>query len=327
MADATAAPKARNPSWNKGDDVKLLGLLQRGDVDPHAEHSQANIEAIRKKYFSHIVYRNFRGLLIKKSAQFITDGTLKGANKPSGAEDGSTMPKKKAAEAKAVTSPSALADNLNELSFGDTPQKPYSFDVSAPSMTKKYTKNERDVVEVEITAHPLDESFFLFKLSDDGRQLDVGQAVPEAFAEMKRMKKQMGEQWKKNDPRVVAHSDVVQEVRKAGLVKDGKVWGKPQTIQLPEPCEGPPAKKRQMIPIGVVPMPVRVQENGQDVTRNQDQVQFVQVITLVFKTLRKRQKKEKKAQLSVLAALSEDSDDDDIDRNDDDYESDDNMST
>lgn len=79
---AAAAPKARNQSWNTGDDTKLLGLFEEKKVEADIEQTKDNIEAIRAKHFSHIPYRNFRTLFLKKSAQYTLDGTLKGANKP-----------------------------------------------------------------------------------------------------------------------------------------------------------------------------------------------------------------------------------------------------
>ena len=81
MAEATSASlKARNTSWNTGDDIKLLGLIDQDRVDPHIEGTKANIEQIRAEHFPQIPYRNFRTLWIKKSTQYITNGTLNGAN-------------------------------------------------------------------------------------------------------------------------------------------------------------------------------------------------------------------------------------------------------
>ena len=77
MADA---PKARSTSWNSGDNIKLQGLFDEDRVDPHTEGTKAKIDKIREDHFAHIPYRNFRTLWIKKSAAYITNGTLSGAN-------------------------------------------------------------------------------------------------------------------------------------------------------------------------------------------------------------------------------------------------------
>lgn len=81
MAEATsAALKEHSTSWNRGDDIKLLGLFNQESVYPHIEGTKANIEKIRAEHFAQIPYRNFRTLWIKKSAQYITEGKLNGAN-------------------------------------------------------------------------------------------------------------------------------------------------------------------------------------------------------------------------------------------------------
>jgi len=83
-----AAPKTKNKSWNQGDDHKLLGLFNqhRDDpskgVDPETVQEKLILDEIRKKHFSHIPYTNFRINWKKKSAQYLIDQTLHGANKP-----------------------------------------------------------------------------------------------------------------------------------------------------------------------------------------------------------------------------------------------------
>ena len=81
MSAAKASPKPRAPSWNKGDNIKLKSLFGNLDgVDPEIDGTQANIEEVRVKHISHIPYRNFRTLWLKKSAQYIVHGLLSGAN-------------------------------------------------------------------------------------------------------------------------------------------------------------------------------------------------------------------------------------------------------
>lgn len=82
---AAATSTTKNISWNKGDDAKLLDLFKRGIAKTH--HTKKDeIDPFRKKYFDHIVYRNFRTKYLKKAAEYITDNTKRGANIPAAGE-------------------------------------------------------------------------------------------------------------------------------------------------------------------------------------------------------------------------------------------------
>ena len=57
-------------------------------------------------------------------------------------------------------------------------------------------------------------------MTEDGLNWLLHVATPEWFGETKRLKKAMDDKWHENDPRVVAHDDTVQEIRKTNKAKD-----------------------------------------------------------------------------------------------------------
>lgn len=234
------------------------------------------------------------------------------------------MPPKKtpaATKKAAATSPTAaITGELDKLTVKDdaAPKAPsYSFDQKAAMMTKEYTKNNRRKVELEYLCMPLPKNHFRVTLSDDGCEASLQVATPALFGETKRLKAQMGvDAWKKNDPRVVAHGTVVQDIRKNSKPEDGMQWGKPQTVRLPAPCEGPPVKKWNLLPYGTLSGPTNVAGE----TGNVEHTQFIQVFSVFFNKREKWQNREKEGRQVVCAALSQDSNDSDVDYNDDDYE-------
>ena len=189
----------------------------------------------------------------------------------------------------------------------------FSFNQKVPTMTKEYCKNNKDKVELEFISLPLEREFFEIGLSEDGMDATVKIATPGLMGEEKRMKTQMGAQCKKNDPRAIAHSNVVQKVREESKAKNGKHWGDPQSVRLPAKCEWPPTKKWTLLPFGsvVVPGP----NAGAPGIRH---TQFVLVTSIFFNVAKKRVRKEKAGSVTVCAALSADSEDSDVDENDDD---------
>ena len=138
------------------------------------------------------------------------------------------------------------------------------------------------------------------------------------MGEEMRMKKQMGAQYKKNDPWAwaIADSNVVQKVREESKAKNGKHWGDPQSIRLPAKCEWPPTKKWTLLPFGsvVIPWP----NAGRPGIRH---TQFVLVVSIFFNVAKKRVMKEMARSVTVCAALSCDSEDSDVDDDNDDDES------
>ena len=128
-------------------------------------------------------------------------------------------------------------------------------------------------------------------------------ATPEFFGEEKRMKGQMGtDKYRKNDPRVITHSNYVQAVRATSTAKDKKFWGdQAQTVKLPVKCEGPPMKKWTYIPVGMI----------------ETHRQFVMVLSIFYKVAKKRIEREKIGEVRVCAALDSDSEEEDVDEDKD----------
>ena len=92
-------------------------------------------------------------------------------------------------------------------------------------MQKNFTKNKKDWAELEFLVMPLDLDHFRINLTEDGLNCSLHVATPEWFGETKRLKKAMDDKWHENDPRVVAHDDTVQEIRKTNKAKDKKFLG------------------------------------------------------------------------------------------------------
>ena len=153
-------------------------------------------------------------------------------------------PPKKSATPAAGT---GLEGKLRKLKVddGDGGGGCFSFDRTAPVVKKQYCKNKVDKVEVDFLVPPSGEEYFKYKLRDDGEALYFLHATPEWFGEEKRMKKQIGNAYRENDPRVGGHDLSVQEIRKKEKADDKKFWGKkPQIVKLPVKCEGPPKKHK-----------------------------------------------------------------------------------
>ena len=229
----------------------------------------------------------------------------------------SKMPPKKAPKKPAPPADpiDSITEDLDQLKVVGVS---YSFDQKVPFVVKKYCKNDEDVMELEYMCLPMEQECFKFSLSEDGLNASITVATPEVFGEEKRMKKQMGDKYKQNDPRAVAHKNVVQEIRENGKMVNGKHWGAPQTVRLSVKCEGPPMKVWSYLPLGSY-----VDIAGKNGRPDERHRQFVLVISVFYKVAKKRIKKEKTGTTKVFASLSMDSDDSDVDANDDDLDFDD----
>ena len=139
---------------------------------------------------------------------------------------------------------------------------------------------------------------FVVGLSHDGLFATLHQATPEVFRENKRMRLQMRDKYKKNDSRVIAHNEVVQEIRLHDKAKDHKNWGDElQRVKLPFKSEGTVRKKWSYHPTVMV--------NGQQ--------QYRLVLSLFCRGVKKMIVKEKDGEDIICEAPPEDSDDEDID--------------
>ena len=217
-----------------------------------------------------------------------------------------------------------ISDDLGGVSLGDDASPRFSIDQTNPFVVKVYSKNSEDKAEVEFMTLPLDKGCFIIKLGDDGMELWVTTATPEFFLEEKRMKKQMGDKFRQNDPRTSGHKATVQAIRRKkfnlfSVNNTNFVFGTPQKIKLPFKCEGPPEKEFVYMPFGHVNTK---DSNNQDISNRQ----FVLIVTIVLKSAKKRIRKEKSGFAKICAALSQDSGESDIDYDTDD-DDDANMAT
>ena len=91
--------------------------------------------------------------------------------------------------------------------------------------------------------HPMEMEHSKCVLAKNGKGLAFWHSTPEFFGEEKRMKVQMGrEKFRGNDPRVLAHKKLVQEVRADKKPIHRVFWGnKPQIARLPVKVEQNPA--------------------------------------------------------------------------------------
>ena len=119
--------------------------------------------------------------------------------------------------------------------------------------TLSNTSTIHDFADVAFMSMTMDHDYFCISLSGDGMNCVIYAAMPEMFGEVKRLKKQMKDNWTPINPCVLAHDDCVQEIRKTNKAKGGKFWGtEPQVIPLPFKCEGSPTKSCNFLKLGSV---------------------------------------------------------------------------
>ena len=188
-----------------------------------------------------------------------------------------------------------ISSNKTDLAF--------LFDIKSPCTTKEYTKNEKDFAEVDFILGPYASDSYRVKLVNNGAAVSLEAATPKFFGEYKRIKKQMGDKYCKNDPRAIAHSKIVQTVRTTKKAVDGKFWGAPQVVKLPFQCKGVINKSWNYHP------------NGNTVGRN---VQYALILTVRIKAAKVMVEKEKSGKINICDDISADSDDSDIDDDNDD---------
>ena len=120
--------------------------------------------------------------------------------------------------------------------------KPYSMVTLDGYMVKPYCQKFTDHVEVDIhIAGVLKDHSYKVELSTDGLALIWKRATPDYVFESKRMITQLGRGYHPDESRVIAHDDVVQQIRKGGTENNG-VHFAPEAdamvIQLGVVCTG-----------------------------------------------------------------------------------------
>ncbi len=108
------------------------------------------------------------------------------------------------------------------LKITTPPFKPYSMKTLDGYMVKPYTQKFVDYVEVDIhVAGPVPEHAYEAKLSEDGMSLIWRRAIPEFFFESKWMVSMLKKAYHSDDSHVIAHDNVVQQIRKGGTESTG----------------------------------------------------------------------------------------------------------
>ena len=113
-----------------------------------------------------------------------------------------------------------MHESIGKLKVRDDLDLNFSFNWQVPVVKKDYVKNDLDKFEVEFLCHPMKIEHFRCALAKNRKGLAFWHNTPEFFGEVKRMKAHMGRvKFKGNNPRVLAHDNLVQEVR--GVKKPG----------------------------------------------------------------------------------------------------------
>jgi hypothetical protein len=130
------------------------------------------------------------------------------------------------------------------LKITTPPFKPYSMKTLDGYMVKPYTQKFVDCVEVDIhVAGPLPEHVYKAKLSEDGMSLIWRRAIPEPefFFESKWMVSMLKKAYHSDDSRVIAHDNVMQQIRKEGAESRGLHFAPDEDamiVQLGVECTG-----------------------------------------------------------------------------------------
>ena len=146
----------------------------------------------------------------------------------------------------------------------------------------------RDYTEVDISVgQSIPEEFISVTLSPDGLSVIYKKATHEMFGEAERMKVELGNNYKVDNPRVLAHDDTCQMIRSTCKAKDGKFWSTDedmQIINLPGKCRGMIKKKFNIYP-------TKFKLNGH--------TQFVMIMTLRIELDKQWIRQEKKGKIDV----------------------------
>ena len=162
-------------------------------------------------------------------------------------------------------------------------------------------KNDSDKFEVEFLCYPMEIEHFKCVLTKNGKGLTFWHSTPEFFGEKKQMKVQMSKaKVKGNNPQVLAHKNLVQEVRAAKKPTHRVFWGdKPQIVRLLVKVEENPAMETCLVRWG-----------GRDGIAGHNQ--YYMVVTYVFRVAKVSIRKEKGPTINLCDGLSSESEGSDI---------------
>ena len=173
-------------------------------------------------------------------------------------------------------------------------------------IVKYYTHKFKDYVEVEFFVNGvLPQQGYKVELSEDGMSLKWRKGIPDYFFETKRMTVMLGNQYHPNNTRVIAHDNVVQQIRRGGTENQGLHFAgeeQAQIVPLEVRCTGNPRVKETL------------QKSDEVIVGGHTHYQFNTIYSCKLQAMEQRSAQKKKAVRSVfldeVGALSDDDDSD-----------------
>ena len=135
-----------------------------------------------------------------------------------------------------------LAESVKKVKISKPVHKPYSMKTTDGFMVKAYCQQLINFVEIDVhVAGVLKPQGFKIELSSDGLSLIWSRAIPAYFFESKRMVSMLKNSYHPNDSRVIAHDNVVQQIRTGGTESKGLHFAAAEDamiVQLGVVCTG-----------------------------------------------------------------------------------------
>jgi len=207
---------------------------------------------------------------------------------------------------KQVDADDTLVSSVKKLKITG-PMVPYSVTTSDVFIVKDYTHKFKDYCEVDIFVNGvLPPDGYKAELSEDGMSLKWRKGIPDYFYETKRMMTMLGKEYHPNDTRVIAHDNVVQQIRRGGTENQGLHFAgdeQAQIMQLNFRCTGNPRVKESL------------QRCEEVIVGGNTHFQFNTIYTCRMLAMEQRSAQKKKAMRTVfvdeVGYLSDDVDSDD----------------
>ena len=202
------------------------------------------------------------------------------------------LPLKKAA--KKESGVKQITESAKKLKIAE-PSQPYSVLTLDGCMVKRYARGSNDWVVVEIyIPGVIEENAYTTELSEDGKNLFFKRAIPAYFLENKRLKKMLGNAYHIHDSRVIAHDNVVQQVRKRETENNGLIFAAAaQIIPLDAVCTGSVVVK------------VDLQKEGEVDVNGTRHFQFSSILSCKVLVMAQRTKEKKKAKRTIHVDIDE----------------------
>ena len=188
-----------------------------------------------------------------------------------------------------------ITESAKKLKIAE-PSQPYSVLTLDGCMVKRYARGSNDWVVVEIyIPGVIEENEYSTELSEDGKNMFFKRAIPAYFLENKRLKKMLGNAYHIHDSRVIAHDNVVQQVRKRETENNGLIFAAAaQIIPLDAVCTGSVVVK------------VDLQKEGEVETKDGTvHFQFSSILSCKVLVMAQRTKEKKKAKRTIHVDIDE----------------------